>query len=148
MYPTQEARELAILMRISRDLDICGDVTATVDDPSELVAWATILTRPSIRAWRAHDSGNRYLQIDADHHRQPLRGHVAAILACEHHLQFWAACELDGLQPGETRHLSPADLAHAWEIMPANPPGDVMPPPPPSAGAAQQLTPTTSPSAM
>ena len=55
MYPSREARELAILLRISRDLDICGDVTATVDSPSELLAWADILSERSIRAWRAQD---------------------------------------------------------------------------------------------
>ena len=27
MYPTKDARELAILLRISRELDIIGDVT-------------------------------------------------------------------------------------------------------------------------
>ena len=48
MYPSQDARELAILLRISRELDIVGDVTATVDNPSELLAWATTLTSPDI----------------------------------------------------------------------------------------------------
>lgn len=38
MYPCKEARELAILLRISRELDIVGDVTATVESPSELLA--------------------------------------------------------------------------------------------------------------
>ncbi|MCW2808775.1 MAG: hypothetical protein JWQ93_2730, partial [Marmoricola sp.] len=48
MYPSKEARELAILLRISRELDIVGDVSATVDNPSELLAWAAVLTRPDI----------------------------------------------------------------------------------------------------
>ena len=43
MYPSQEARELNILIRISRELDIIGDVSATVDNPSELLAWAAVL---------------------------------------------------------------------------------------------------------
>jgi len=30
MYPAKDARELAILLRISRELDVVGDVTATV----------------------------------------------------------------------------------------------------------------------
>ena len=38
MYPAKDARELAILLRISRELDVVGDVTATVDNPSELLA--------------------------------------------------------------------------------------------------------------
>ena len=40
MYRAQAARELSILLRISRELDVVGDVTAIVDNPSELLAWA------------------------------------------------------------------------------------------------------------
>ena len=47
MYPSQDARELSVLLRISRELDIVGDVTATVDAPAELLAWANILTDPA-----------------------------------------------------------------------------------------------------
>ena len=136
MYPSREARELAILLRISRELDICGDVTATVNNPSELLAWATILTRPSIRAWRAQDSGHRYLEVTADHPRAPVRGHVAAVLDCDHHTEFWTECGLDALEPGHTRHLATADLARAWETMPITPPPDTGDPNPPTAGAA------------
>lgn len=56
MYPAKDARELAILLRISRELDVVGDVTATVDNPSELLAWALILAHPQVLAWRATDS--------------------------------------------------------------------------------------------
>jgi len=94
MYPTQEARELAILLRISRELDIVGDVSATVDDPSELLAWANILSGATVVAWRAHDSGGRYLQVTADHRRAPIRGRVAAVLSCEPHPEFWQALDL------------------------------------------------------
>ena len=55
MYPSQDARELSVLLRISRELDIVGDVTATVDAPAELLAWANILTDPAIVAWRAEE---------------------------------------------------------------------------------------------
>src|SRR4051812_10961519 len=48
MYPSQEAPEIAILMKTSRELDVCGDVTVTVDNPSELVAWASVLVDPAI----------------------------------------------------------------------------------------------------
>ena len=74
MYPSKEARELAILLRISRELDIVGDVSATVDAPSELLAWAYILTDATIAAWRAEDSGRRYVQVTAAHRRAPIRG--------------------------------------------------------------------------
>ena len=103
MYPSKDARELAILLRISRELDIVGDVSATVDNPSELLAWATILTRPDVAAWRAKDSDHRYLQVTAEHHRAPVRGRVTAVLAGEQHLEFWHALDLDGLEPGGTR---------------------------------------------
>ena len=85
MYPSKDARELAILLRISRELDIVGDTSATVDNPSELLAWATILTNPAIVAWHAKDSGNRFLQVTADHERAPVRGRVTAVLPGDHH---------------------------------------------------------------
>src|SRR3954470_2143979 len=136
MYPSAKSRELAILLRICRELDICGDVTATVDNPSELVAWATVLTQPHVRAWRAHDSGNRYIQVAADHRRAPVRGHVAAVLACDHHEEFWTQCGLDDLESGESRDLATADLARAWETMPVTAADVATPPRPPSVGAA------------
>ena len=135
MYPSREARELASLLRISRQLDICGDVTATVDNPSELLAWAALLTGRHIRAWRAQDSGHRYLQVTADHRRAPVRGRVAAVLDGDDHLGYWEACGLADLEPGQTRHLGVDDLARAWETMPITPP-DAPSPHPPAAGAA------------
>lgn len=122
MYPSSEARQFAIMLRISRSLDICGDVTATVDNPSELLAWATVLDAPNVRAWRAQDSGYRYIQVEAEHHRAPVRGHVAAVLHCDQHREFWDECGSGELRPGETKALSVPDLAHAWEAMPITPP--------------------------
>jgi hypothetical protein len=136
VYPSREAREIAILLRISRELDICGDVTATIDNPSELLAWAAILTEHTITGWRAQDSGSRYLQVAADHRRAPVRGHVAAVLHCEDHRQFWTACGLDDLRPGDTRPLSAAGLAAAWEAMPVTPADVAAPPQSPATGAA------------
>ena len=45
MYPAEDAHELAILLHTGRDLDIVGDMTATVAGPSELLTWALILSR-------------------------------------------------------------------------------------------------------
>lgn len=137
MYPSKDARELAILLRISRELDIVGDVTATVDNPSELLAWANVLTGAptgaAIIAWRAEDSGHRYLQATADHPRAPIRGRVAAVLPCETHAEFWHALNLDDLQPGHTRTLTTRDLSDAWATMPVTPADlDIEPPAPPS----------------
>ena len=123
MYPSKHARELAILLRISRELDIVGDVSATIDNPSELLAWATILTDHTIAAWRAQDSGHRYIQVTADHARAPVRGRVTAVLPCEQHTEFWHALTLDQVSPGDTRTLSIADLTAAWSDMPITPPG-------------------------
>jgi hypothetical protein len=133
MYPSSEARELGILMRISRELDVCGDLTATVDNPSELIAWASALTRPTVLAWQAQDSGCRFLQVSADHHRAPVRGHVAAVLPCEQHAAFWEALHLESLEPGHTKRLRVKDLAEAWQAMPLTPPEELVPPDPPPA---------------
>jgi hypothetical protein len=121
MYPSKEARELAILLRISRELDIVGDITVTVDNPSEILAWATIMTHPHIVAWRARDSGHRYLQVTAAHERAPVRGRVTAVLPCEQHAEFWRALDLDGLEPGGREHVALTALSTAWAAMPVTP---------------------------
>ncbi|MCW2759833.1 MAG: hypothetical protein JWR85_34 [Marmoricola sp.] len=122
MYPSKDARELAILLRISRELDIVGDVSATVDNPSELLAWAAILTDATIAAWRGQDSGHRYLQVTAEHRRAPVHGRVAAVLPCEQHREFWEALHLDQLRPGQTQNVTATDLSNAWSAMPLTPP--------------------------
>jgi hypothetical protein len=131
MYASAKARELAILLRISRELDVCGDLTATVDNPSELIAWSSVLVGPKVLAWRAKDSGSRFVQVGADHHRAPVRGHVTAVLSCEQHPEFWDALPLEDLEAGVTRSLSLRDLADAWEAMPISPPDSQTPPTPP-----------------
>ena len=123
MYPAKDARELAILLRISRELDIVGDVTATVDNPSEMLAWALVLSKPAIVAWRADDSGHRYLQVTADRSRAPIRGRVAAVLPCEQHQEFWTALGLDQLANGDRRTLEIDALSAAWAVMPVSPTG-------------------------
>jgi hypothetical protein len=122
MYPSQEARELSVLLRISRELDIVGDVSATVDNPSELLAWASIHSDADIVAWRSRDSGHRYLQVSADRHAAPIRGRVTAVLRCEQHREFWTALGLDGLEHPTVTHLTRAALADAWSDMPITPP--------------------------
>jgi hypothetical protein len=121
MYPAKDARELAILLRISRELDIVGDVTATVDNPSEALAWALVLSKPDIVAWRAADSGHRYLQVTAHRRRAPIRGCVTAVLACEQHPAFWTALGLNQLAHGDRRALDVNALSSAWEVMPVTP---------------------------
>ena len=134
MYPSAKARELAILLRISRELDVRGDLTATVDNPSELIAWGTVLADPQVVAWRSEDSGCRFVQVGADHVRAPVRGHVTAVLSCEQHPEFWDALPLADLKAGVTRRLSVRDLAQAWEAMPISPPdGQITPEPPPES---------------
>jgi hypothetical protein len=133
MYRSQEAREIAILLRISRELDVCGDLTATVDNPSELIAWASVLTDPAIVAWQATDSRSRFVQVSADHHRAPVRGRVAAVLTCDHHPEFWDALDLADLPTGRTRSLTLKDLNDAWQSLPLIPPDDEGPPEPPPA---------------
>lgn len=128
MYPAKDARELGILLRISRELDVVGDVTATVDNPSELLAWALVLADPDIVAWRAHDSGHRYLQVSADRNRAPIRGCVTAVLPCEQHQEFWNALGLDQLGAGDRQTLDVAALSTAWDVMPVTPSATDAPP--------------------
>lgn len=138
MYPAKDARELAILLRISRELDVVGDVTATVDNPSELLAWALILSRSQVLAWRATDSGHRYLQVSAHRKRAPIRGNITAVLDGEQHADYWNALQLDELTPGSRRELDTDALSSAWATMPLTPASAGLPaaPQPPSADSA------------
>ena len=121
MYAAKDARELGILLRISRELDVVGDVTATVDSPSELLAWALVLADPEIVAWRADHSGHRFLQVTAQRNRAPIRGCVSAVLPCDPHKHFWTALGRDHLATGQPRPLSVAALSSAWAVMPVTP---------------------------
>jgi hypothetical protein len=106
---------LSTLLRISSELDIIGDLTATVDDPSALLAWAHTLPEPIICAWRAEDSGTRYVHISASCHRAPLRGQITAVLNAEPHRAFWSALLTeDELAPGHEQLLPLSALVAAW----------------------------------
>jgi hypothetical protein len=129
LYPPEDARELTVLMRLSRELDVVGDVTATVDGPSELIAWILVLGGPEIVAWRAEHTGHRYIQATAQRDRAPVRGMLTALLPCEHHRGFWRALGLDDLAEGERRTLKGTDLSTAWETMPITT-EDIAPKPP------------------
>ncbi|QIX25225.1 hypothetical protein ncot_00470 [Nocardioides sp. JQ2195] len=128
MNLTRTANDLGILLRIGRELDVVGDVTSVVENPSELLAWATTLSRPALLCWRTTDSGRRYLQVSARHDRAPIRGQVTAVLSCDQHLDFWDQIpETKELAPGEKASVSLAHLAHAWEVVPSTPPSDEEP---------------------
>ena len=122
MYPSQDARELSVLLRISREIDVVGDVTATVDSPSELLVWASILSGVDIFAWRSKDSGHRYLQVTANRRSAPVRGRVTAVLRCEEHREFWSALGLEALDPDGAQQLDIHALSKAWSVMPIIPP--------------------------
>jgi hypothetical protein len=118
MYPSEPAHRLTNLLRISRVVDIVGDVSATVDHPADLLAWADILPDPTICAWRAH-SGHRYLQVTSPYHHAPVHGRVAAVLPCDRHEQFWNELpQATDLGAGDEKLLTPKDLAAAWAAMP------------------------------
>ncbi|HEY4614971.1 MAG TPA: hypothetical protein VIG75_05890 [Citricoccus sp.] len=134
LYPPEDARELNVLMKLSRELDVVGDLTATVDGPSELIAWVLVLGRPEIVAWRAEQTGHRYIHATAHRDRAPVRGAITALLSCEHHRGFWRALGLDDLAEGERRPLKGTDLSTAWESMPITT-EDIAPKPPETEGA-------------
>ena len=119
---------------------VVGDVTATIDNPSELLAWALVLARPNVLAWRANDSGHRYLHVTARRNKAPIRGQLTAVLDAEQHQDFWEALGLDGLTPGARRGLSVDALSSAWAIMPVSPPDADPPaaPQPPERESAEQ----------
>jgi hypothetical protein len=118
MYPSADAHQLSILLRISSELDIVGDVTATVDSPADLLAWATTLPDPVIGAWRTR-AGSRFVQVTAPHNRFPVHGRITAVLACDQHTRFWNELPTaSALEPGTEHALEVKDLSHAWEAMP------------------------------
>ena len=115
MSTSIDAQQLTTLLRISSELDIIGDVTATVATPSELLAWAHALPEPTLCAWRDEDSTNRYVQVTAACHRNPVHGRVTAVLTGDDHRQFWAALLPDGdLAAGEEQLLPLSALTAAW----------------------------------
>lgn len=119
MSSSADERQLAVLLRISQSLDIVGDVSVTVDDPSELLAWANVLSAPSIFAWRGHVSGKRFIHVTAVNGTNPIHGRATAALRADHHLQFWKALVPNGdLEPGEEQSVTIRQLADAWESMP------------------------------
>jgi hypothetical protein len=119
MSTSSDSRQIAALLRISQSLDIVGDVSVTVAHPSELLAWASSLSSPSIFAWRGHVSGKRFVHITSVHGSNPVHGRITAALRADEHPDFWKAVLPDGdLDPGEELTLSVQDLAQAWEAMP------------------------------
>lgn len=114
MYSTDDPRQIGVLLRMSRDLDIVGDVSVALDDPSELLAWANTLADPTTLAWRALDSEKRYVQVSATHHRRPVHGTITAVLSCDAHRAFWDELLATDLEPGSEKPLTVGDLAQAW----------------------------------
>jgi hypothetical protein len=125
MSTSSDSRQIATLLRLSQSLDIVGDVSVAVANPSELLAWASTLSSPSIFAWRGHVSGKRFVHITAVHGSNPVHGRVTAVLRADQHPEFWKALLPAGdLEPGDELTLSVEDLARAWEDLPVE-----LPPP-------------------
>jgi len=122
MSSSADERQLAVLLRISQSLDIVGDVSVTVDNPSELLAWANVLPDPTIFAWRGHVSGKRFIHVTAVNGSNPIHGRATAALRADQHLRFWNALLPDDLEPGEELSLEIRQLAEAWEVMPVDVP--------------------------
>jgi hypothetical protein len=114
MSTSIDAHQLSTLLRLSSELDIIGDVTATVTNPSDLLAWAHALPDPTICAWRAEDSGNRYVQVTAACHRTPIHGRITAVLTGDDHRLFWAVLLPEDLAAGEEQLLPLSALVTAW----------------------------------
>jgi hypothetical protein len=110
---------MAALLRISETLDIVGDVSVTVANPAELLAWANTLPRPTIFAWRGHVSGKRFVHVTAVNGSNPVHGRVTAALRADQHARFWKELIPEGdLEAGDERTVTVKELAEAWEAMP------------------------------
>lgn len=115
MGSSARAHQLAVLLRAARELDIIGDVSVTVDSSGELVAWARLLTGPQLIAWRAEDTGRRYLCLTATQRAAPVRGQVAVTLDGDRHRTLWDRLLDDRDLPCGTEHvLDPTALYRAW----------------------------------
>ncbi len=118
---------MAALLRISDSLDIVGDVSVTVANPAELLAWANTLPRPTIFAWRGHVSGKRFVHVTAVNGSNPVHGRVTAALRADQHMRFWKELIPEGdLEAGDERTVTARELGQAWEAMPVDLP-DVPP---------------------
>ncbi len=113
--------QIAVLLRASRELDIIGDVSAVVDSPGELVAWAGLLPSPTVIAWRAEETGHRHISLSATHRGAPIRGQVMITLDGDRHRGLWRRLLTltDGgwgdLPPGTERVCNTSDLVNAWD---------------------------------
>jgi hypothetical protein len=118
VFESSEERQMGVLLRISQTIDVVGDVSVSVANPSELIAWANTLNDPMIFAWRGSISGNRFVHVTAVHARTPVHGRVTAVLAADDHLTFWKALVAGDLEPGDERSLVLRDLVAAWDATP------------------------------
>lgn len=107
--------QMVTLLRISTSLDVVGDLTVTVANPADLVAWTYVLDEPVVAAWRASDSGHRFVQLAAHSHSGPVHGQITAVLECDAQPEFWSALLPNAdLEPGDELLLTPGRLADAW----------------------------------
>lgn len=118
MDRAQREQQLTILLRISETIDVVGDVSATVENPSEMIAWAHILTEPKVFAWRSHVSGNRFVHLTAMHVEAPIHGRITVALAADNHRDFWNTLVGHDLEYGDERQLTSQQLVRAWATSP------------------------------
>ena len=121
MERTTIEHQIGLLLRISAEMDIVGDVSVTLANPSDLIAWTSVLTRPVIMGWRASDSGRRYLQATAYHNHSPVHGTITAILPADERRQFWNTVLPEDLTLGSEQRLQHRDLVEAWTEEPPSP---------------------------
>ena len=119
MYSSADERQLAALLRISESVDIVGDVSVTVANPSELLAWATTLAKPHIVAWRGQVSGKRFVHVTAVNTNNPIHGRVTAALRADGHRPFWSELVTNhDLEHGGEESLTLQRLSEAWNAAP------------------------------
>ena len=118
MDRTVRAQQLAILLRIGEEIDIVGDASVTVSNPSELIAWTHALEDPKVCAWRSQVSGHRFVHVTAVNATAPIHGRATACLEADNHEAFWKALVDGDLANGEERLITVAELSEAWTAAP------------------------------
>lgn len=103
----REARMLGALLRLSRSVDIGGDVIVRVDSPARLVSWASTIPDISVVVGHATGGGQRYVQVTAHRLQGAGGGRIVAVLDCADHGKFWRALAGDELEPDTERRQWP-----------------------------------------
>lgn len=109
--PTRSDPTMMELLQAANDLDITGVVTVLIEEIWDLSAWVRMLADPQILAWRETDTGQRYVQVTAQHRYPPVRGTIVLCWRGRAQHPLWMALlGNEDMKPGQERVIEPSDL--------------------------------------